>query len=423
MESITPSPADRAERMRDALWGLFVGDALAMPAHWFYDVANIQRVFGGGVSGYAAAPHPHPESFMVGMEYRPDVETARRFGRPFDILHEHARFYDTTYSDLETATNEREESHGNPVPQLEDRFHYHHGLNAGENTLGANLVRVLLRSVVQEGRYDPDAFQRAFVEYLAAPGANRDPYTEFYLRAWFENYSQGVEPRLCAPFQRDKWSVASMGGIVRPLVASLLAEGSCQGLGVAFEHQALTHRSENIASALVILTPLFHGLLKGADPARIVQTHSSHLRLPRITGEKLRETYRANGGPGNIPEDETWRLHTEMREDSFDIERFVAEHPTGGEASRALSTACYPEHGLPLLLWCARRHGFSPREALLANANLGGDSVHRGMVLGALLGATGNGIPQDLKEGLVARDELEKEIDAFVDLATGGRGL
>ena len=27
------------ERLRGALWGMFVGDALAMPVHWYYDLA------------------------------------------------------------------------------------------------------------------------------------------------------------------------------------------------------------------------------------------------------------------------------------------------------------------------------------------------------------------------------------------------
>jgi ADP-ribosylglycohydrolase len=31
---------------RGALWGLFVGDALAMPVHGYYDVAALRRDFG-----------------------------------------------------------------------------------------------------------------------------------------------------------------------------------------------------------------------------------------------------------------------------------------------------------------------------------------------------------------------------------------
>ena len=37
---------DKHERLRGMLWGMFVGDALAMPVHWYYDVAALQRDFG-----------------------------------------------------------------------------------------------------------------------------------------------------------------------------------------------------------------------------------------------------------------------------------------------------------------------------------------------------------------------------------------
>ena len=87
----------RLKRIQNVLWGLFVGDALAMPVHWYYNPNNIKKDFNGGITTYEAARHPHPESFMVGMGYHPDVETARRIKRPFDILHEHVRFYSTSY--------------------------------------------------------------------------------------------------------------------------------------------------------------------------------------------------------------------------------------------------------------------------------------------------------------------------------------
>ena len=39
-------------RMENALWGLFIGDSLAMPAHWFYNIENIKKTFDGGVTGF-----------------------------------------------------------------------------------------------------------------------------------------------------------------------------------------------------------------------------------------------------------------------------------------------------------------------------------------------------------------------------------
>lgn len=298
----------RGRRIRNALWGLFIGDAMAMPAHWFYSLQNIREHFDGGIRGYEAPPHPHPESFMVGMEYLPDVETAHSLGRPYDILHEHARFYRTNYSNLEIPSAERESEHGNLVPRLEDRFHYHHGLAAGENTLAAHLVRVLMRSVIRSGRYDPQAFLEGYVEHLTTPGTNHDPYTEIYLRRWFENYSRGLPLHACAELQRNVWSIAAHGGVIRPLVVAMLVESAYQGLGFAVEHQALTHRSETVASALGVLVPLLNSLVQGADPVETISRNTGSIRVPRITGEELFAAYRDHHGPGNIPKDEMWRL-------------------------------------------------------------------------------------------------------------------
>ena len=50
----------RRQRIANSLWGLFIGDALAMPAHWYYNPENIEKDFNGGIRGYAAPPHPHP---------------------------------------------------------------------------------------------------------------------------------------------------------------------------------------------------------------------------------------------------------------------------------------------------------------------------------------------------------------------------
>ena len=51
------------DRWRGALWGMFVGDALAMPVHWYYDVAALQRDF-GVVRDFQPPRDFHPSSIM-----------------------------------------------------------------------------------------------------------------------------------------------------------------------------------------------------------------------------------------------------------------------------------------------------------------------------------------------------------------------
>lgn len=406
-------PTPTARRVENALWGLFIGDALSMPVHWHYDRKNIEREYDGGIAGYEAPHHPHPESFMVGMGYRPDVERARELGRPYDILHEHVRFYDASYSPLEIDRGEREGQHGNAVPAIDERYHYHHGLRAGENTLGAHLVRVLLRSLASTGEYDPRAFIDAFVHHLATPGLNRDPYTEIYIRSWFEAYTRGTGIFDCAESQRRVWSIGSHGGMIRPMALSLFYPGDGYlATGMALEHQRLTHRSETVSGALTVAVPLVHDLVAGADPAAALAAHARGLRQPAVTGRELFRAYREHNGPGNIPDAEMWRLHTELRREPFDLESFVERVPESEAVMGVFATACYPEHGLPLALSFARKHDGSMRASLLANANAGGDNVHRGMVLGMLVGAASDSVPDDLKEGLADAEAIANEIDA-----------
>ncbi len=403
----------RQERIRNALWGLFIGDALAMPAHWYYNLENIKKDFNGGVKGYEDAPHPHPESFMVGMEYFPNTHTER----PFDITGRHSRFYSTNYSEMKINLASHETEHGNTVPELNERYHYHHGLKAGENTLGAHLVRVLMRSVVHNEEYSDTAFINDFIKYMTADQSH-DPYTEIYIRRFFEHYTNGAHPLNAAELQSRTWSIGSHGGLIRPLVLSLLYDDPVQALGIAIEHQNLTHRSQNVASSLSVLLPLLHELTTNAPVLEPFYSAASKLHLPAVEGEALFALYRQHKGPGNIPKEMMFRLHTAFQQEAFDLKTFMAEHQESEVVRTLLSNACYTEHGVPLLLYLAVEHDLKFKEALLANVNAGGDNVHRGMIMGLLLGASSTGIDDDLKKGLKDYERLHQEIEAYIQIVS-----
>jgi len=82
-------------------------------------------------------------------------------------------------------------------------------------------------------------------------------------------------------------------------------------------------------------------------------------------------------------------------------------------------TACYLDSAVPALLDTIVKYTQTGVwQALLANANTGGENVHRGSCLGAILGAT-SGSSQDtgepqLVDGLYQHEQLEQEIQAFV---------
>lgn len=413
----------RRDRIENALWGLFIADALAMPAHWYYNRASLRAVFGAaGVRAYAAAPHPHPESFMVGSRYAPDVANAKALGRPYDILHAHARFYDTPYSDLAIDRDAREPEHGNRAPAEAERYHYHHGLGAGENTLNAHLARVLLRQVRDDGAYDPEAYLAGMIAHMTTPGRNEDPYVEVFLRRWFENYASGLPAALCAADQRSVWSIGSHGGMHRAMIVSMLAPDAYLGVGLGLEHQALTHRSEMVSGAVAHLTPTLHQLLGGADLGGALTAAAAAMRPPRTGGGALFARYRAAKGPGNIPKPEMWRLHMDLSAAPIDLQALTA---LGDDAvlDERLGTACYPEQGAPVMIYCAAAADFDFTETLLRNVNAGGDNVGRALPLGLLMGAGAAAVPEALKRGLRDHDALAEEIASFAAIAVSGDGF
>lgn len=69
----------------------------------------------------------------------------------------------------------------------------------------------------------------------------------------------------------------------------------------------------------------------------------------------------------------------------------------------------------PSLIHFAAKYTPDFEGGLLANANTGGENVHRGILLGALLGADvgESQIPEHLKTGLKDYDAIREEIESF----------
>lgn len=91
-------------------------------------------------------------------------------------------------------------------------------------------------------------------------------------------------------------------------------------------------------------------------------------------------------------------------------------------------SACYLNESLPPLFDMIMKYSSSQRNdvwtGLIANANSGGENVHRGSILGAFLGAAAgkiDSVPEKMTSGLFHKDELEKEINEFVLCVTGSK--
>lgn len=368
---------------------------------------------------------------MIGMTYNPNIETAASLNRNIDIiLEKDKRFYDTTLPSnnndkIELVT--RESEHGNAVAAQHERYHYHDGLKAGENTLNAHLCRVLLRNIVKDnGKYRDRSFVDDLINYMNNR-QDKDAYLEIYLRRFFENYSNGNDPMQCSALQQDIWSIGSHGGMQRPLLLSLLNyKNIYKAVGISISHQNITHRSENISSSLSFLIPILLNVINGKKSLKEEIMDNKLLYPANIAGNRLFEKYKNANGPFNIDKDEMYDLHTtyNLRNGPFNAVN-IDKSKNMDDAIAEIGTACYPEQGLPLMFYIMVHCGFDFKKSLLLNANCGGDNVGRGLVLGLLLGSMiddENSINyqqlQQLKQGLKDYKEIETEINNFVDCVT-----
>jgi ADP-ribosylglycohydrolase len=360
-------------RVRSAIQTQFIADALAMPVHWYYNPMDIERAFPGGIQGFEAAPEFHPSSIMS--------------------------LHSTSSGGRRSATSPA------PTPEVvgnvilkgragywnRPNVHYHHGMKAGENTLNAHCARVLMRNLADNhGHYDPAAFLEAYIGFMTAdPPDHNDTYAESYHRGFFANYQKGLPPEQCAMVTHD---TPSVGGLVTvaPLALSQRLKGNSVAdiQAVCRSHVALTHPDELLFEVCDRYVALLCALMESTDDHEI--------RSLLVDAGK--------GVPGQ------------------DVKALAKRNlPDLQVIGRIYSPACYISDSWPAVLYLAYKYRQDPWMALRVNTSLGGDNVHRGAVLGAILGLLEGSVASRWFNQLVAHRELDREITALVSAATAPR--
>ncbi len=219
----------RSEEKREgALCGLYIGDALAMPVHWYYNRSALFDDY-GWVTDYLAPKNPHPDSILFRSNY-----TA--LSPKGEILHDQAAYWG------------REGT----------RYHYHQFLKAGENTLNIKLCSVLIESINRNGGYEADDYLDRYIAYMTTPGSHRDTYIEECHRNFFSNYARGIPARQCGAIEKH------IGGLVGMVpVLAFYSEDSSKARAAALEHLALTHPGAKMAEAGGLFADLLLTVLSG----------------------------------------------------------------------------------------------------------------------------------------------------------------
>ena len=360
----------------------FSGDALAAPTHWYYGgFSQVQMDYGSrGITGYTK-----PKTELRGsILNKSDVNGGGRSGS-------------TTGWFGSNGNNQQQKpdmtiigdviNHGKkPYWDKNKSIHYHATLQKGENTLEAQLARVLMKSIVDHGgTFDATAFRNAYIRFMQQPGSHNDTYASTCHRMFFANLVfRQLPPEQCP--DNDGHNVDTIDGLILPTIAVLATAAKptvdlSHVEAVAAECAAVTRKSSRLDLSSRIWSRLVTSALRESEDATVLQqlnqcgTSWGMRRLPNA----------------NQPDQ---------------------------------MTACYLDQSIPALLDMVAKYlphaknGGGVWDALLSNANIGGENVHRGSILGAVLGARAGypkGLPQTLVDGLYDKNNLEQEIDAFVE--------
>ncbi|MGI2108849.1 ADP-ribosylglycohydrolase family protein [Shewanella frigidimarina] len=359
-------------RVTWALKTSFIADALAMPVHWYYQPMEIERAFTGGIQRFEAAPEFHPSSIMSLHSKHKGGRLSAKGHLAHDpapqvvgdiILKDKAQFWDTP------------------------NVHYHHGMQAGENTLNAHCARVLMRTLASSPQpYDRQAFVNAYIDFMTmTPAAHPDTYAESYHRGFFANLAQGHKPENCGMKTHDTASIGALVTIA-PLVFSERLKGINEAeIKIACRaHLALTHPDESLMRVCDSYVQLLCALMDGAD-----ETSTKTLLLEASKG--LTSTHLASLLTRNVLDSQV--------------------------IGQVFSRACYISDSWPIVLYLACKYQDDPWQALRVNTNLGGDNVHRGIVLGTLLGLQSDTVATSWFEQLVDHKEIAVEIEALIRVA------
>lgn len=256
-------------------------------------------------------------------------------------------------------------------------MHYHAGLSAGENTLNAQLLRVLLRTVAAsdaEAGYSPTEWLEAYAKFMTTPGSHNDSYADTAHVQFFYQYSRGTPLEKCSGDENH--STANIGALYALVVlllastpravAAHITNGAAAGVtelllgevlvGAVQRHVALTHASPKLLRYAGLVATLILELLSGVPLRTAVDTTAKEL------------------GIGNL--DQLARVPPQVKEGGQTalLPAAFSDLPV---VQKGFGLSCYVHDSLPAVLFLAYKYSEpgQVKTALLTNANVGGKNI------------------------------------------------
>ncbi len=246
--------------------------------------------------------------------------------------------------------------------------HYHQFLEAGDNTINYLLAIQLYRSTIRSGTYNPEAWLDLYIKLMQTPGWHLDTYLEEYHRAFFDRLALGKPPLQCGI---DDIHIGGLSAVPALIAAINALPGKAPHLQEELirQHVALTHKNHEVDRSALATTRILLSIARGATLRSAILEH-------------------ANGWIGK-------RRLEEMA--GLEDRQIIGKH---------YSPACYLPESFTASLCLAWKYSDDFSEGILANARCGGDSCHRGAIVGSLLGAAAPQIPSYWLQNLKSMERL-----------------
>jgi ADP-ribosylglycohydrolase len=271
--------------------------------------------------------------------------------------------------------------------------HYHDGKNSGEFTHYGEAALLLLESVAEKGGMDITDYGNRFFAHFASSGYRG--YLDSATRGTIENArldSHSLPPKdysYQAGADDDQLATATS---LAPVVARYY---NTADLAMKVEHVTRLRQNHSRSVAYMqVYAQILCELINGTDlHSAIHRVQESAAKYPEF-GDELSRRFR-------------------------DV--FERKHLSTTEATAQLGQSCPLKNSFPSALVAVVQTPDDFEGTLLRVLAAGGDNAGRAAMAGAMLGAhLGMGaIPQALRDKLVAKDRIEKAIDAILAYAAG----
>ncbi len=348
------------DRASGAIMGAFIGDALALGPHWYYDLAELRRDYGDWIDDYT---DPKP-------------------GR------------------------------------------YHDGLKAGQLSQAGFILKLMLRSLVDRSGYDAADFCRRMDEDLfvlldGRPVSGPGGYTSQSIR---EAWRRRVKQKL--PWGQTGGHADTTEAIERTLaIAVRYALQPAQLASAVADNTVLTQADETVVSMTVAFGAVLGLLVQGHTldtelSAKLMESvNKGELPFHAVTRDNLQPPRPGDPDPpraGRFASPDALLSPSYMAKAAADPEIHIEP---AWKVSIVYGMPCAIYHQLPAAYYLAARFHNDFESAVLHAVNGGGQNQARAILTGALAGAqTGlSGIPQRFLDGLEESTALRK---LAVDLAS-----